>query len=577
MPDDGMDNYENAFGEDEPPPKVYSPPENVTPQPSYQAPQKKRPYQPMAKKLNEPAQKSNLTSGSGGRPGVQAELAEPVSKKYAIFIAVLTCAGLGIFAIITTVLPIIKENAVAPPWAVQFKAAKAALDWGKSKEGMNAAITTGKADQYHKKQLALIEWEYGKALWQHAELTDAEAALSEAALTAAKSDAVDTQIPALLLQGTCQHELLEAGLVKSVDVRIAEKVALLLKDHPNAQQQSYYSLLSGQLHGDTGNLELANKDFDDAQDSFKRANDIEHVKDVLNSRWYALMESIVVTVSAIKPPDIERGEISTGHAKDDRETIVLAKDLYDKHKFKDLEKLIAEADTSRKQYPTGRELVGKIYEEIVDLTDADQFEVWQEKREALEAWCKLSPHSPIPRIAIAKYYNNYAWQLRGADWSEDSKLKMDEWISLYGRLYKGAEALKEAAQLKPLYSSWFPIAQLNYLSASTNKQKAVYENLYQAGTKFFPNSMPIYFGKVHYLQPRWHGESDQWIKMLTKKADSLGGSAGNVFYARAVWSVADLFDDVFRENPSLSRKRVNQGLDDLKTEFGQIHMFDRKN
>lgn len=81
--------------------------------------------------------------------------------------------------------------------------------------------------------------------------------------------------------------------------------------------------------------------------------------------------------------------------------------------------------------------------------------------------------------------------------------------------------------------------------------------MFVAGTRQFPNYLPLYRTRAIHLLPRWLGEEGETLALIEKRAQQIGGDDGEIYYGRAIWhltqSVGNLKTDFSYPYPRAAR------------------------
>jgi hypothetical protein len=91
---------------------------------------------------------------------------------------------------------------------------------------------------------------------------------------------------------------------------------------------------------------------------------------------------------------------------------------------------------------------------------------------------------------------------------------------------------------KPLSTKTGDLAWTEH-HADLEKWIAKYEVNFQKGIKADPNFLPIYYAKVVYLLPRWHGKPGDVERFAEEAADHRGGEDGDMLYMFIVRRLAE--------------------------------------
>ncbi len=234
-------------------------------------------------------------------------------------------------------------------------------------------------------------------------------------------------------------------------------------------------------------------------------------------------------------------------------------------KFDELTTTLEKATNARVQHRAGSELMDDLFGALSDPGDVTELN-WTKRLALIEEWIAARPHSATPHLVLADFYVNYAWYARGSGWA--NQVKEWQWKQFRDRLYLSADQLQQALAFGPPSPEWFSIAQVSILGAGDGTDANLFNSVTRLANSFYPDYVTAYTNKVYYLQPRWYGKDQQWVEYAKKEADALAGDEGDKLYARMVEHVAHLYRDVYKEAPSLDKKRVARGDLLLDKQFG---------
>jgi hypothetical protein len=105
-------------------------------------------------------------------------------------------------------------------------------------------------------------------------------------------------------------------------------------------------------------------------------------------------------------------------------------------------------------------------------------------------------------------------------------------------------------------------AALQRVALGQNWDSNRYDSLFNAAIEAEPGYDSYYELKAHSLLPRWGGRRGEWERFAEEAADHLGGPAGDVVYARIVWSLEEYYDNMFKETRA-SWDRTSRGYQEL--------------
>jgi len=243
----------------------------------------------------------------------------------------------------------------------------------------------------------------------------------------------------------------------------------------------------------------------------------------------------------------------------DKEIERSARRLFTEQKFSDLEALGEACRHRIPAYPNGLTQLGAFRKALTKPADYDQ------QFKLLDAWLKAKPNSSLASAVYADNLVDWAWDARGTGYSQTVSDRahnlMQERLS---RARKMLEQVKDRSKRVPI---WYSAMQTVALGQGWEKDE--YMRLFQEAIESYPEYCPFYFNAVYYLQPRWYGDEHEWEQFAAREADRLGGSSGDVLYARIVWNVhRDMGDDNLRKS-SFDYQRAKKGLLAISGQYPQ--------
>ena len=208
--------------------------------------------------------------------------------------------------------------------------------------------------------------------------------------------------------------------------------------------------------------------------------------------------------------------------------------------------------------PEGNWRLDKFYEAIQYLQNSDSEERWQKYLNDLSAWVEKNPQSVTAKIALANAYVRYAWKKRDSNLADT--VDDNGWNIVVERLKKAEIQIRQAQKLPAKCPHLYRV--LAEIALGQQWSREDYEKMVGECRHNFPNYLPIYMSKAHYLQPRWNGTSAEWEDFVGKVADRTGGENGDIIYAQIVCNLnhMGLFDNIFAENSTLDWQRTKRGL-----------------
>jgi hypothetical protein len=182
-------------------------------------------------------------------------------------------------------------------------------------------------------------------------------------------------------------------------------------------------------------------------------------------------------------------------------------------------------------------------------------EQWEKRLVRHQEWVAAHPDSLAAALALATYYERYAWHGRGTGFA--STVTDEGW-----RLFKERKA-RSLAILEALPASQQDsfAAHLVYAHVLLSDGKTFadgYQHLLRA-INLQPNYAYSYELGAYFMMPRWFGRPGDAEKFTRLMADQLGGDAGDVIYARTMGALAYQVEDEFSAGCQPDKNRVLKG------------------
>lgn len=258
-------------------------------------------------------------------------------------------------------------------------------------------------------------------------------------------------------------------------------------------------------------------------------------------------------------------EVEVIESKEKQEVTRIMKqagELLQGERYAELEALAHDYRTSRKSFPTGTWHLERFYDGF-EIPRSEPDERWLNHISKLRAWIRKSPQSITPRVALADAWVSFAWKARGAGYADTVTDRA--WTLYFARLEEAEKLLAAARRLQEKCP--FAGAVLLRVALGQSWDRKRYDTVFQQAVTSHPG-YPYHSARAYYLLPRWHGEPGEWEADLSKSADSIGGKAGDLLYARVVWGVSGFHGNVFKE-ATVSWDRIERGFEVMEEEFPQ--------
>jgi tetratricopeptide (TPR) repeat protein len=232
----------------------------------------------------------------------------------------------------------------------------------------------------------------------------------------------------------------------------------------------------------------------------------------------------------------------------------------DQGKFSDLDRLSDRLNKEQTSYPIGSTPSGNMYNTLATCSTEEEY---RKRFGRLSEWLKQNPRSMAAGLCLSKCYAEYAWFARGKGWADSVTER--GWKLFEARL---AQA-KEVLDADPGITKKSPYAYFVYskvaLGQSWDKDK--YMKLVHECHTLWPKYMGIDFATTWFLTPRWGGEAGESERYIESRANEIGGTKGDVAYARIVWWSQNYLDDLFSAKSPIEWSRVASGFKQLFTEY----------
>jgi hypothetical protein len=182
---------------------------------------------------------------------------------------------------------------------------------------------------------------------------------------------------------------------------------------------------------------------------------------------------------------------------------------------------------------------------------------WMQRQVFLNRWVQESPVSITAKVALARYWKNYAWNVRGN--SKSRNLSQPAWELFEARLKKSAQVLDDARKLRMRCPMLWDTMQVVALGRRAKPEE--FNEIFDEAVKFEPSYTQFYINKAIYLTPHWYGKEGNWQKFAAEAANEVGGDAGHMLYARIGWRMHQKgFYAGFLHDSGYSWSRMKKGL-----------------
>lgn len=236
--------------------------------------------------------------------------------------------------------------------------------------------------------------------------------------------------------------------------------------------------------------------------------------------------------------------------------------LFSKEKFAEIDKIADEMRKNQSLVSNGCWQLDEVYGKLEPNNYTSESDYTQHFFE-YKKWRHDNPNSVTAKVSYAQSYVNYAWFARGGGYSDS--VTQGGW-TLFAERLKQAKAILDT---DPSIKSKCPRAYYVYakIALGQSMPKDQYISLLDECHKKWPNYRVIDNSACWFFLPRWYGDEYETEKYINKRADQVGGAAGDERCAQMVWFIYPSLDSVFHGNSPLKWKRTQAGFQQIFSEF----------
>jgi lipoprotein NlpI len=224
-------------------------------------------------------------------------------------------------------------------------------------------------------------------------------------------------------------------------------------------------------------------------------------------------------------------------------------------RFEKLESDAAQFRESKATFVTGEWKLGMLY-------SGTAYSLNEKNNDAnfllgiFDSWIEKKPDSITARVAKANALVNYAWRLRGPLSHDASAAELK---SFNEKLTAARLVLREAKKLPAKCPYWWVVALR--IGMAEQWDRKTYDSVFQEAIAFEPDCDEFYFQKAQYLRANPGDIENEWQAYVKAAADARGGEAGDILYARILWSLdkVGLIDNSYSDD-AVSFERYDKGF-----------------
>lgn len=180
---------------------------------------------------------------------------------------------------------------------------------------------------------------------------------------------------------------------------------------------------------------------------------------------------------------------------------------------------------------------------------------WHASINQLEDWCKSSPASALPGVALAETYVNLAWAARGH--GNASTVADTAWAGYGSAMSRASEALHAAFARQPLRIEWYLVAGRVALGQGWPTRAS--EELFRRAVALDSTCDFAYWQRADYLLPRWYGQQGEWEAWLDRAVAPLPPDQADRVYAAVCLRMGEYHTNLYQET-RVSWPRVLRGF-----------------
>lgn len=229
--------------------------------------------------------------------------------------------------------------------------------------------------------------------------------------------------------------------------------------------------------------------------------------------------------------------------------------LFQEKQYDKIEEVAARFRSRQSEWSNGDWKLTALYDQVSNPADTKSDAAFDARIAQLKDWIKQKPESVVAQIALAFAYGNGAIRARGTGYADTVTEQGGKLMEQRAELAHKALAVVSAQRKS--YPEWYKAATTVARLGVMERKR--YEELVDEGTRLFPRYHELPIAHAYYLLPRWYGEQGEWESYAARAADRVGGTEGDILYARIIWDFAKyptFFKEVMAESKvSWSREK----------------------
>lgn len=242
---------------------------------------------------------------------------------------------------------------------------------------------------------------------------------------------------------------------------------------------------------------------------------------------------------------------------------LLAKGRYD-----ELEAYVARLRRERPRFPSGLPYLSQFYDGLKTVASTEND--WNDQLKDYEAWLAARPKSLAAHLALASYWENYAWKARGGGYA--NTVTPEGWALFRERIAKVRDILNAAEALEE--RDPYLCRRQIHLAVDMGGSKQEVERIVGRSLEIDPDYFATPVEAVRYFLPRWHGDRGDLEAFAKHVAELTKQRHGDGLYAAMVAEATNYHGSRVFNDFQFNWNRVKTGIADLKREFPEAVHFD---
>ena len=284
----------------------------------------------------------------------------------------------------------------------------------------------------------------------------------------------------------------------------------------------------------------------------------------------AAVMQVVRTYAGVRPPN--PSPVATTHRPDEVSSPTLESEepykariraLFEAANFQELDKEVRTVRNKRERVEGGTWKLLLFYEAVA-TPDAAGNADWEARRTKIKQWIASRPDSAAAQIALAGFYEAWAWAARGSGYS--NSVSQSGWDLFGQRTQMAKKALMDAAVLKEKCPYWYEVMQ--NIAEDEGWDKTDARELLDQAAAFEPTYYHYYRDYANFLLPKWYGEEGETQGFAEEIAKRLPEPDASITYFEIASILACQCDKERDSLAGMSWPRVKQGYSELQRRYG---------